>query len=83
MKTQLSEFIRSKIATVNKSARARKQASEAWRGGTDKEWMLAGCTKTKDERIAIANMEQRILIKNQRELEMYSGVLEVLIAAKK
>jgi len=82
MKTNLTEFIQSKIALVEKSIRAREDGAKTWRGGTDKSWRLVGCTKNKAQRIACAEMEERIIIKLRHELGMFNQVLEALLVVK-
>lgn len=78
MKTNLAEFIKSKMVEVEKAIAAREESSKAWRGGTDKSWKAVGCYKSKPDRIAVAEREERILIKLRHELEMFNGVLEIL-----
>lgn len=70
MKQKLLEFIRSKLVLVEKSIRAREEGAKVWRTGSAKAWKAVGCRKTKSQRIALADSEERILIKLLHEKEM-------------
>lgn len=78
MNPELCDFVRLKIAEVEQSIKARSQANRAGRGGTDKEWKAVGCTKTKAQRIALADIEQKIQIKLERQLSNFNAILQEL-----
>ncbi len=87
MKTQIQDFIRAKIADVEKSIKGREDMERIWRGGTDEQWkkvakMNGAKPTTKAERILLAERHARILVKLRHELEMFNGVLSELITSK-
>lgn len=78
MKKSLLEFIALKIADVERAIKAREESEKSWRGGTDKAWKAVGCRKTKPERIKIAELESRILVRLREEREMFQKVFRAL-----
>jgi hypothetical protein len=88
MKTQLVEFIKSKIADVEKAIRCREDSERCFRSGTEASWKAAAAMNgakpmTKAQRLDSAEREYRILIKLRRELEMFNAVLNELSPAAK
>jgi hypothetical protein len=78
MNQKLSQFIQSKISAVEHSIRAREQSAATWRRGNNESWRAVGCKKTKTQREASADVEERILVKLRTELEMFKAVLEII-----
>ncbi len=71
-------FIEAKIVEAEKVLNAREQMRDAWAGGSDESWRLAGCTLTKERRLEHSATHGRIAAKNRRELEMFKAVLKRL-----
>jgi hypothetical protein len=86
MSDNLCEFIRVKIAEVEKSIRARKDMQRIFSGGTDSEWEQAaalhpstvGNPMKRTERLKAAYIQERILVRLQAELTMFKAVLKAL-----
>jgi len=78
MKKEAIEYVRSKLTEADKAVKFRDESVRVWRGGTNESWRLAGCNKSKSERMATADGHARISIKCRHEVELLKFILEEL-----
>lgn len=72
------EFIKSKIADMDRKLAARLEMQRVMRSGSEKEWKSVGCNMSKAERLKSADMHGRIAVKNRVELNIFKDVLNKL-----
>ena len=75
---KLIEWLQVKLESAESTVEARRQARDCWRGGNAKSWKAVGCFLTKEQRLVKASIEERILIKCQREVEMFKDVIAAI-----
>jgi hypothetical protein len=73
-----AEYIKTKIAEVEKEVKFRDDSYKTWREGTDASWRAAGCHDSKAVRLDQSDRHGRITIKCRRELQILQAVLENL-----
>jgi hypothetical protein len=74
------EFVKGKLADVEKALKFREESEKVWRGGTDKSWRAVGCKMTKQQRLEVSARHGQIAAKCRREVEMFKEVLARLQA---
>jgi hypothetical protein len=76
--TDLLTWLHGKLEAAEKTMEARKQEETTWRGGTNAEWRDTGCRLNKAERLELAELKSRIVIKCRCEVEMFKAVISAL-----
>ena len=79
MNSELIAFIESEKKYAESCVKFREDSVKCWRGGTDESWKAVGCRKTKAQRLETAAIHGRIAIKMRRRVELFDGVLDVLL----
>lgn len=85
-KSEIIEFIRSKLVSAKASVHVREQMERSWRSGDDNVWVqasmlhpsTAGKRISKEDRLKEAETHKRIAIKCRHEAEMFEAVLAEL-----
>ncbi len=85
MNSSIEKWLLAKIAEAERTVTAREQAEATWRSGDDAEWAAVSkmhpSTRGKPmkaaERLKLAEMEGRILVKCRREVETWALAWEI------